>query len=311
MTDPRPAGSEPGSEPGSATGSPLAPVREQMRQQMLDGFGGWSGMVVSAVPTVVFVAVNASAALRTAVVAAVASALVLTVYRLIRHQPIQQALSGLLGVLVAAAIAGRTGQARGFFLLGIWSSVLYGAVFLVSILVRRPLVGAIWEFLDPTPAPAAATNRTEEAVGNRAADPVAGGPWHRRPHLARAYYYATAAGTAVFAARAGVQGSLFEHNSTGWLAVTRIAMGYPLTIAAAGFGWFVVRRGRRRLADEDPTDQHLTELHRTELHPTELHPTELHPTELHPTELHPTDQIGPADQDSAEHRADEHPGGTS
>ena len=63
------------------------------------------------------------------------------------------------------------------------------------------------------------------------------------------YYYATAAGTAVFAARAGVQGSLFEHNSTGWLAVTRIVMGYPLTIAAAGFGWFVVRRapptGRR------------------------------------------------------------------
>ena len=246
MTESGPTGSGHSSNQGSSSAgeSPLAPVREQMRQQMLDGFGGWSGMVVSAIPTVVFVAVNALSSLRTAVIAAVASALLLTGYRLIRHQSIQQALSGLLGVLVAAVIAGRTGQARGFFLLGIWSSVIYAAVFLVSILVRRPLVGAIWEFLDPTAGPDDAKTGDQGAV-----DTVV--PWQRRPHLARAYYHATAAGTAVFAARAGVQGSLFEHNSTGWLAVTRIVMGYPLTIAAAGFGWFMVRRARRRLAAEE------------------------------------------------------------
>ena len=52
-----------------------------------------------------------------------------------------------------------------------------------------------------------------------------------------------------------VQGSLFEKNSTGWLAVARIAMGYPLTIAAAGFAWFVVRRARHRLTrDYGPFD---------------------------------------------------------
>jgi hypothetical protein len=226
----------------------LAPVREQMRQQMLDGFGGVSGMIVSAVPTLVFIIVNTVSTLRVAVVAAVASALALTGYRLARRQSVQQALSGLFGVLLAALIAGRTGQARGYFLVGIWSSVLYGAVFLISMLARRPLVGAIWEFLEPTPAPAAAPGSA--APGSAAGGPAAP-PWYRRPHLARAYYLATAAATAVFAARAIVQGSLFEHNSTGWLAVTRIAMGYPLTIAAAGFGWFVVRRARRRLADAD------------------------------------------------------------
>ena len=229
------------SEPGriAAAEPTLAPVREQMRQQMLTGFGGVSGMVISAVPTVVFIAVNAISTLRIAVVAAVASALALTGYRLARHQSVQQALSGLFGVLLAAVIAGRTGQARGYFLVGIWSSALYGAVFLGSLLVRRPLVGAVWEFLDPTPAPPPTTT----------GDPP-GLPWRRRPHLAKAYYWATAAGTAVFAARAVVQGSLFEKNATGWLAVTRIAMGYPLTIAAAGFGWFVVRRARRRLVEQ-------------------------------------------------------------
>ncbi len=253
MTASEPTGSGPDSS--SPAGSPLAPVREQMRQQMLDGFGGWSGMVVSAIPTVVFVAVNAISSLRTAVIAAVGSALVLTGYRLIRHQPVQQALSGLFGVLIAAVIAGRTGQARGFFLLGIWSSVIYGAVFLVSMLVRRPLVGAIWEFLDPTTTPqdqaASSGSASDGPAANNGATSASAVPWQRRPYLARAYYYATAAGTAVFAARAGVQGSLFEHNSTGWLAVTRIVMGYPLTIAAAGFGWFVVRRARRLLAAEE------------------------------------------------------------
>ena len=253
-------------------------MREQMRRQMLDGFGGWSGMVVSAVPTVVFIIVNTITTLRTAVIAAIASALALTGYRLVRHQSVQQALSGLFGVLIAALIAGKTGQARGYFLLGIWSSVLYGAVFLVSMLVRRPLVGAVWEFLDPTPGPprdAGEAGADQSGTGlsgtglsgtglsgtglsgaggagraesDRTGAATAELPWHHRPHLARAYYYATAAGTAVFAARAVVQGSLFEHNSTGWLAVTRIAMGYPLTIAAAAFGWFVVRRARRRLA---------------------------------------------------------------
>jgi Protein of unknown function (DUF3159) len=233
-------------EPGSA----LAPVREQMRQQMLAGFGGVSGMIVSAVPTVVFIVVNTATTLRVAVIAAVVSALVLSGYRLARRQSIQQALSGLFGVLLAAIIAGRTGQARGFFLVGIWFSVLYGAVFLGSILIRRPLVGAVWEFLDPTPTPASGATASSSATDDPAAR-----PWHRRPHLAPAYYWATAAGTAVFAARAIVQGSLFEKNSTGWLAVTRIAMGYPLTIAAAGFAWFVVRRARHRLTrDYGPFD---------------------------------------------------------
>lgn len=242
-----------GDRPPDQPGSALAPVREQMRQQMLDGFGGVSGMIVSAVPTVVFIVVNAASTLRVAVIAAVASALALTGYRLARRQSVQQALSGLFGVLLAAIIAGRTGQARGFFLVGIWFSVLYGAVFLGSILVRRPLVGAVWEFLDPTPTPSTSSTTPTSTAG---ADHPAARPWHRRPHLAQAYYWATAAGTAVFAARAIVQGSLFEKNSTGWLAVTRIAMGYPLTIAAAGFAWFVVRRARQRLSrDFGPYDE--------------------------------------------------------
>ena len=246
-----------GHDPGRAPGGGKPDVRAQLRQQMLTGLGGWQGMVITAIPTLVFVIVNSVSDLRTAVIAAIAAALALTGYRLSRRQPIQQALNGLFGVLIAAAIAGRTGEARGYFLLGIWTSFVYGAVFLVSLLARRPLVGVIWEFLDPTPSdrelaasagPAVAapdgtsTGAPAELVGGSLA-----APWHRRPYLANAYMLATIAATAIFAARGAVQLKLFEDDATGWLAVARIAMGYPLTILAGVFAWFVVRRARARL----------------------------------------------------------------
>jgi hypothetical protein len=170
------------------------------------------------------------------VIAAVGSAVVLALYRIVRKQPVQQALSGLLGVVVAAVIAARTGQARGFFLLGIWTSFVYAVPFGVSLLVRRPLVGLLWEFLDPTPS--------DDAT-----------PWHRRRPLLLAYTWATLAATAVFLARGFVQLSLYGNNATGWLAFARIAMGYPLFIGAVGFAFLVVTRARRRLtADAAPAE---------------------------------------------------------
>jgi hypothetical protein len=217
--------SGPGAEPSDRFGS----MREQYRQQMLASIGGWSGALITAIPTAVFVVVNVTASLWPAIWAAVGSALLLTGYRLVRRQSVQQSLSGLFGVLIAAIIAARTGQARGFFLIGIWTSFVYAAPFAVSVLVRRPLVGVLWEFLDPTPA-------------------KSGARWHRRKPLLLAYTWATLAATVVFLARGIVQLTLYRHHETGWLGFTRVAMGYPLFIVAVGFAFLVVTRARKRVA---------------------------------------------------------------
>jgi hypothetical protein len=210
---------------------PANDLRETFRQQMLSSIGGWSGALITAIPTAVFILVNIASSLRVAILAAVGSAVLLSGYRLARKQSVQQAISGLVGVIVAAAIAARTGQARGYFLLGIWTSFLYAVPFAVSVAVRRPLVGVLWEFLDPgPPAPDAR-------------------PWHKRRPLLLAYTWATLAVTAVFLARGIVQAALYHQDATGWLAVARIAMGYPLFVAAVGFSFWVVRRARRRLPD--------------------------------------------------------------
>ncbi|MGH8963490.1 MAG: DUF3159 domain-containing protein [Jatrophihabitantaceae bacterium] len=216
----------PGGDPAE---SRRVELRETYRKQLLAGIGGWTGTVITAIPPVVFVVVNAISTLRTAIIAAVATALALAAYRVVRKQPTQQAISGLFGVVIAAFIAGRTGQARGYFLLGIWTSLLYAVPFAISLLVRRPLVGLLWEFLDPTPG-------------------GEGTAWYRRKPLLRAYDLATLAATVVFLARGLVQWKLYGDNATGWLAFARVAMGYPLWIAAVGFSFLIVRRARAQLA---------------------------------------------------------------
>jgi hypothetical protein len=216
-------------QPGRGRSQPdRGGLRESYRQQLLASIGGWTGTVITAVPPVVFVVVNSMAGLRAALIAAVGTAVALAGYRLARKQSTQQAISGLFGVVIAAVIAARTGQARGYFLLGIWSSFVYAAPFALSVLVRRPVVGLLWEFLDPTPGDAAV-------------------PWYRRRPLLRAYTFATLAGLVVFLSRGIVQLTLYGQNATGWLAFARVAMGYPLYIAAVGLGFLLVSRARSRL----------------------------------------------------------------
>ena len=200
---------------------------------LVESIGGWRGLVDSGLPVVVFVAVNAAAGLTAAIWAAVGAGVLLSILRLVRRETIQQALSGFFGVAVAAFIAARTGEAKGFFLLGIWASFVYAGVFLVSVLARWPLVGVIWEYVD--------------GAGDKA--------WRRDRRLMRVYTWCTLVWVGVFLARGLVQRYLYEEDQTGWLAVARLGMGYPLTIGALAISVLAVRRVRRAAdttaADDD------------------------------------------------------------
>ena len=207
MTDP--------ADDGSTEPAGRGSYREQYRQQLLTSLGGWSGTVVTAIPTVVFVVVNALAGLRPAIGAAIASAVLLAIYRVLRKQPVQQAITGLIGVVIASLIAGGTGQARGYFLWGIWTSFAYAAAFAGSLIVRRPIVGVVWEFLDPSPSGA------DLGIGSRHCC----APTRWRPLAAWSCSLPVVSCKPPCSAK----------NATGWLAVARIAMGYPLFLLALGF----------------------------------------------------------------------------
>jgi hypothetical protein len=210
----------------TAGGNP-ADSDEHTEITLLDRMGGLSGLVLASVPTFVYVVVNAIAGLNAAVLAAVSAAVGLIVLRAIRKEAIQPAVSGLLGVVIAALIALYTGSAEGYFLPGIWVSLILAAAFAVSVLVRRPLVGVVWNLLT--------SNDAERS-------------WRTDKRALRAFDVATLSFVAVFAARFAVQEWLYDAGFTGWLAFARIAMGYPLLAVALLVTYWAVRRARTRTA---------------------------------------------------------------
>ncbi|WP_020495080.1 DUF3159 domain-containing protein [Sciscionella marina] len=199
---------------------------EKPEPTLLEQMGGISGAVYSAVPVIVFVVVNAVSSLMPAIWAAVGSAVLILVLRLVRREPIQPAISSVFGVAIAAFIAYRTGSAKGYFAYGIWTSVVLGAAFLISAVVRWPLAGVAWSFLNSL-----------------------GMAW-RSDKLARRYYdIATLVWVLVFGARFVVQQYLYQENLVGWLAAARIGMGLPLAAVAALVTIWAVHRADKRMKE--------------------------------------------------------------
>lgn len=156
--------------------------------------------------------------------------LVLVVVRLVRRETLQQAVSGFFGIALAAFLASRTKGGKGFFLPGIFFSGLYGVAFLVSVLIRRPLVGVI-----------------VAAVEGR------GPQWREDAVLRRVYSIATLGWVGVFALRVGVQGALYLSDARdGWLAAAKLGLGYPVTIVAVALTVAYIRRVTRRATAAPP-----------------------------------------------------------
>jgi hypothetical protein len=105
-------------------------------------------------------------------------------------------------------------------------------VFVVSILVRWPLIGVVWSMLNGL-----------------------GTGWRRHRGAVRAYDIATLGWAVVFAARYLVQSNLYDSDRTGWLAVARIAMGWPLAALALLLTVWAVRRSDRVIAAAQPVHE--------------------------------------------------------
>lgn len=205
---------------------------------LLEQMGGLSGLVSSTLPIVVLAPVNARWGLTPALVSAVGVALVIAAVRLVRKQTMQPAVSGFVGVVLCAAIAWYMGDAKGYFLYGIWMALLLGIGCFISLLVRWPAVGLVWEGVKGD-----------------------GTAWRAVPAMRRSYGWATAAWGIVFFARFFIQHYLYGEASTNALAIARILMGWPLTIAVSFFTVLMVRRASRahQVAHPTTTDIELKE----------------------------------------------------
>ena len=235
------------------------------RHLVLDQLGGWRGMVDASLPTIAFIVANGIGGLTVGIWAAVASAVLVFLLRLVRRESIQQAISGLFAVAVAVVIAARTGEARDFFVLGIVRNAAIGVVLLGSILVRRPLVGVVAEFLAPSHLGAMSGHRlpslrsrlrapTEPATADtgqaadREPDAVPEQHWREDPRMLRAYGWLTVLWGGVFLLRAVVQWVLYLRDAVGLLGTSSLVLGLPLTaVELVVTLWVVSRLHRHRV----------------------------------------------------------------
>jgi hypothetical protein len=192
--------------------------------RLLAQLGGVSGLIYSSLPVVIFVGVDGVFGLLAAIGAALAAAAAILLLRLARRESMQPAVSGFFGVACCALIAYAVGQSKGYFLLGIWMSLVWAVIFALSVLIRRPLVGYVWSW----------------ASGNDRS-------WRRVRRAVLAFDAATLAWVLVFGARFVVQRLLYDADQTGWLAAARIAMGWPLTAAAAALTYLAIKAAQRAM----------------------------------------------------------------
>ncbi len=227
MADQRDAAPVPPGAP-APPGSSVPPGPEVPPSALVTALGGGRGLLDGALPATAFVLVRlATGSLGTAIVVALLTGVVLLGIRVRRGESLQQVGSGFLGLLVAVLFARATGTGEGFFLPGILTTAGTGVAFVVSLALRRPLVGIALAAYDAKYA-----------------------GWAEHPGLRRACTLATAFWAATFFVRAGVAYSVYRlpGDRDGLLLIVINSVKWPLIAAAALLTVVLVRRSGYRAA---------------------------------------------------------------
>lgn len=213
---------------------PLPSMSEQIAEQL----GGVRGLVESSIPILAFVLLNVvlgdwvdlakRTALYWAIGGALGTAVAIGVYRLVRRQPVRHAVNGIVGVGIGAFLAYRTGDAKNFYLPGILLTLGQVVLLVLSVLVRRPIIGYVWGVL---------------ANGGKH-------DWFHNARLFRTFQWLTLVWAGSLFVRAGVQGVLYLQDQANAIGIVRILISWPIYAATFAFTIWAVRRVTREQQGE-------------------------------------------------------------
>lgn len=236
------------SQPDMTTSEPVDAdtVEAVVRAQLARALGGKRGMFEAAVPTIVFTLTFITTKnLQLALIISGSAALVMLAVRLVQGSTVQFVLNSLAGIAIGALFAWRSAQGGGdaseqalaYFLPGVIYNVGYAVVITLTILVRWPVVGFM--------------------VGSVAGDPTA---WHRDPQIVRLCSNLSWLMVAPCVLRVSVQLPLYlagknavynPDSAVAALGISKIALGWPLQLAALGAMVWLLARNHTPV---DPTE---------------------------------------------------------
>lgn len=201
---------------------------EADKAKIIGALGGTRGLIDSGLPSLLFlVAFNVTHTLNDALVAALILSAVLTLLRLVKRETLQHAISGLVGIAICALLSRHTGKAADFYLPGLITNAVYAAVYSAANLAGWPLMGLM---LGPL-------------LGENLM-------WRKDPLRKRAYMRAGWLWVTLFVSRLVVQYPLYKTGNINALGTARLAMGYPLFIAAGWGTWLILRKVPTTKIDE-------------------------------------------------------------
>jgi hypothetical protein len=208
----------------------LTPGEAPDARAVFGAIGGVRGLVESILPGLAFLIVyTITQDLVLSVAVPVAVAVGFVVVRLATRQPVTPAIAGLVGVGISAALALLTGRAEDNFLPSLITNSFWLLALVVSLVVRRPLIGVI------------------VALVVRSWD-----GWRADRAAFRVATIATLLWAALFAVRLAVSVPLYLASSAEGLAVARLLLGVPPYALLLWVTWLLVRSVARSRTPEDP-----------------------------------------------------------
>lgn len=195
---------------------------ELNRKSLLDSIGGPLGIAEAVLPATLFsfaYALTQDALI--AVSLAAGSSLLFIAIRLIQRKALTQALVGALAIGLAAFLALRDGgQAADYFVPGFITNAAYGSVLLISVLIRRPIMGYVAQLLFNLSG------------------------WREHKPSYRRLRLVTLIWVGFFSARLAVQLPLYFAGAVEALALARAVMGAPAYAGLLALTWVLLRRIR-------------------------------------------------------------------
>lgn len=197
----------------------LGAVLQEEEFSVSDAIGGPRGIAESVLPTLLFVVLFAATqSVMVAGIAAVAVVVVLLIARIVQRQSPATVLGGLLGVALGAILAIRSGEGSDFYWPGIVTNAVTLTVLLISLALRRPLVGIMVGLLD-----------------TRVKD------WTEDADARRVYGRATLLFVGLYVAKLAVQLPLLLTGQVAALGIAKIAMGLPAFAVIVYLVWLMHR----------------------------------------------------------------------
>lgn len=189
------------------------------KQSLMDAIGGPLGIAESIIPAFAFsvsFAITKSAVVSVSVASGLA--LLFIAIRLIRRQPVTQAIAGALAIALAAFLALRDGgNAEDYFVPGFITNATYGSVLLLSVLVRYPIMGFVAQLLFGIEA------------------------WRKNKVVYRRAQLVTLIWVGFFSLRLAVQLPLYFSQQVELLAASKVVLGAPAYAGLLVLTWVLLK----------------------------------------------------------------------